>query len=92
MNHAQAEQLQQRAEWRARLMADVLSNMHDDETRVQMLFAGLEQAHQEGMSDAADICDGLAVAKPGTRDATVAFVISNAIRALCRLNQKSKVD
>lgn len=79
------EEVQQQAEWRSRLMADVLSNMHDEETRVAILIAGLDQAHSEGLMDAAWICDQIAARGPSTTRRT-ADILAKAIRDLDRKN------
>lgn len=84
MSETIPDEVVQKAEWRARLMGDVLSNMHDDETRAAMLEAGLAQAHEEGLLDAAYICDEVAKTRPNA--AIVASVIAKAIRDLAARN------
>jgi hypothetical protein len=84
------EEVQQKSDWRARLMADVLSNMHDEETRAELLIAGLDQAHSEGVEDAAFICDGIAhqAAEPRTRK--VATTIAKALREYDARNKSTR--
>lgn len=74
------EEVQQKSDWRARLMADVLSNTHDEETRAELLIAGLEQAHTEGVEDATFICDGIAHQSVEPRTIKVATTIAKALR------------
>lgn len=77
---ATTDEIQQKAEWRSRLMADVLSSAHDDETRCELLEAGLHQAHSEGVEDAAEICDGIARQTSSPQIRAVAETIAKALR------------
>lgn len=76
------DDMMQKAEWRARLVVDIIARKFDDETLAEMLEAGLCQAHSEGLMDAAYICDKVAeqAVKPASRYA--AEVLGNGIRAL----------
>jgi len=78
------DELQQKAEWRGRLIADVLSDMHDEETRVAILEAGLRQAHSEGLHDAIYVIEKIAVERPDY--ATALGIIAKSLRKLDRLN------
>lgn len=77
----------QAAEWKARLVAAVIHRDFDDETLAEMLFAGFNQAHSEGLSDAAAICQGVADVVPHA--AKVAGTLAARIRDLDRLNRKA---
>lgn len=80
------DQAQQRAEWRRRLVAAALERKFDDETLVTMLMAGLEQAHEEGICDSADICRD--VAKEAPSATRVALVLERSLRSLIKLNKQ----
>lgn len=80
------DETQQKADWRGRLCADVLSNFHDEETKSELLMAGLRQAHEEGLADAAYICECVARDGPRTTRDT-AQVLGDAIRQLIARNK-----
>jgi len=62
----------------------IIERAFDDETLAEMLMAGFDEAHAEGLLDAADICGDVAEASPpGSR---VARVLENALRSLVELN------
>lgn len=82
------EEVEQKAEWRARLMGAIIRRDFDDDTLAHMLEAGLNQAHSEGLQDAADICDAIIEARPHTKP--MFSIIANAIRGLDERN-KAKV-
>lgn len=84
------EEVQQKAEWRSRLMADVLSNMHDDETRAALLEAGLNQSHSEGVEDAATICDGIVHQSKSAEVRRVAGTIAKALREYDAWNRTTR--
>lgn len=79
------DEITQKAEWRGRLFRALLRREHDDETLLAMLEAGLDQAHSDGLQDAADVCQGVADAKSDSK--RVASVLANAIRELDRRNR-----
>lgn len=54
---ADMKEVAERAAWRTRLVIDVLRGTHDKKTIADMVDAGLNQAHREGVEDAIDICD-----------------------------------
>ena len=81
------DEIQQKAEWRARLIGGVLSNTHDDETRVAMFEAGLHQAHSEGLHDAIYVIEKVAVERPDY--AAALGIIAKSLRKLDRLNAQS---
>jgi hypothetical protein len=69
---------EQCTEWRRRMVEAIISRAFDDETLAEMLMAGFDEAHTEGLLDAADICRDIAEASPpGSR---VARVLENASR------------
>jgi hypothetical protein len=84
------DELMQKAEWRARLIVDIIARKFDDETLAEMLEAGLCQAHSEGLRDAADICQAVAgaVADPAKRHA--ARVLASSIRDLDTRNKATR--
>lgn len=86
------DETQQKAEWRGRLMADVLSNMHDEDTRAELLEAGLHQAHSEGVEDAAVICDRIAHHAESREARKVAYIIAKALRDYDARNKATRGD
>lgn len=74
------DEVQQKAEWRARLMADVLGDKFAEETRALLLEAGLHQAHSEGVEDAAYICVAIAHQATNSEVRRVATTIARALR------------
>jgi hypothetical protein len=74
-----------RTEWKQRIVAAVVERRFDDETLGHLIAAGFDQAHSDGLADAAYICDRVAEARPHTR--TVLAVIANAIRDLDARNR-----
>lgn len=83
------DEVAQKAAWRVRLVIAIIERKFDDETLVQMLNAGLAQAHSEGLQDAATICDRIAAARPTA--AKVATILAAAIRILDRMNKSGAV-
>lgn len=79
------DEVQQRQAWRRRLVEAVMERKFDDEVLVTMLCAGLDQAHTEGLSDAAEICRKVADGVPSAR--RVAGVLKRSIQELIALNQ-----
>jgi hypothetical protein len=73
---------EQWTEWRRRMVEAIISRAFDDETLAEMLMAGFDEAHTEGLLDAADICRDIAEAS-GSR---VARVLENALRSLVEMN------
>ena len=55
-----------------------------DETLAEMLMAGFDEAHTEGLLDAAAICGDVADGSPPS--SRVARVLENALRSLVELN------
>lgn len=86
MDAAEMAETQQQAEWRARLLVDLMGRRFDDATLVAMLRAGLDEAHSEGLRDAAEICQKVADADP-KRWGPVASVLARQIRALIKMNR-----
>jgi hypothetical protein len=56
---------EQREAWRRRIVEAVVSRSFDDETLAEMLMAGFDEAHAEGLLDAAEICGDVADGSPG---------------------------
>lgn len=84
-----SDETQQKAEWRARAISDIVLKAHDNETLVEMLEACLNQAHSEGLGDAAYICDKVAddpEIEPVKR--RTAKVLAGSIRDLDKLNKQ----
>lgn len=79
------DEFEQRCAWKQRLVRALLERKHDDETLAHMLEAGLNQAHAEGLRDAAYICDKVAEAHP-KRVGPVAMVLARQMRRLEQLN------
>lgn len=75
---ADADEVDQKTDWRSRLVQAVLAREFEDETLVLMLEAGLQEAHSEGVLDAASICERVAEADSPAR--TVALVLAKALR------------
>lgn len=80
------EQGQQRLEWRRRLVDAVLKREFDDETLIAMVMAGFDQAHEDGISDAADLCRDVAAGAPDA--VRVAGILEKSLRSLIRLNRE----
>jgi hypothetical protein len=75
---------EQRTEWRRRMVEAIIERAFDDETLAEMLMAGFDEAHTEGLLDGADICRDIAEASPpGSR---VARVLESALRSLVEMN------
>lgn len=72
------DEVTQKVEWRNRVMAAVLRRQFDDETLFEMLDAGWEQAHSEGVLDAAHICQRVAEGAEDSRGKYVAQTLANA--------------
>lgn len=85
------DELTRKAEWRARLISDIIGRRFDDATLEAMLEAGLHQAHSEGLEDAASVCDGVAAA-PGISPERlrVVAVMARSIRQLDRMNRQGR--
>lgn len=81
-----SDEVEQRQAWRQRLIEAVLKREFDDEVLVAMLCAGLDQAHSEGLADAADICRKVAESSPASR--RVAVVLERAMINLIKLNAR----
>ena len=81
---------QQRAAWQQRLVEAVLARKFDDETLVTMLSAGFDQAHEDGIRDAADICSGIAAGSPAAT--RIARHIEKALRSLIQMNKDLDSD
>jgi len=66
-----SEEAQQRTAWRRRLVEAVPERQFDNEVLVTMLMAGFDQAHAEGLLDAAEVCKEVAAGSaPARRIAT----------------------
>lgn len=81
---------QQRAAWQQRLVQAVLDRKFDDETLVTMLSAGFDQAHEDGLRDAADICRDIGAGSPAAT--RIARHIEKALRNLIQLNKDCDSD
>ena len=84
-----ADQIQQRIEWRTRLVRDILSGEHSADTVWEMLFAGIDQAYSEGILVAADICDDVAHRSNDHNTKRVCIVLSESLRKLDALNKQN---
>lgn len=84
----------QRAAWRSRLVESVLTKQFDAATTAEMLMAGFDQSHTEGLADAADICRG--VADSSDPPVRAAQILEQSIRKLIDMNntsnQKARAD
>lgn len=83
------EHSQQRWEWQKRIIEAVLDRKFDDETIVIMLIQGFHQAHQEGISEAAQICEEVAAVAPIGEYKRVATTLGESLRELVRRNEES---
>lgn len=88
MNAKSQDEIQQKFEWRARLVVDVLSRKFDIQILAEMLEAGLRQAHSEGLIDAALICDHVAEMTDRGPKRHTAEVLGRCIRELDRKNKE----
>lgn len=79
------EEIKQSIEWRRRLLEAVLERKFDDEVLVTMLMAGFDQAHADGMLEAADMCKE--IGDKALDSKRVAGVIENALRRLVEMNK-----
>ena len=81
-------EVQQKAEWRTRLIVAIIERRFDDETLADMLEAGLDQANSDGLLDAAALCHRVAdlVSDPNRRH--VASTLAKSIMELDRMNRK----
>ena len=86
------DEVAQKAEWRTRLIVDIIQRKFDDETLADMLEAGLRQAHSEGLRDAADICQSVANAVQDPGKARAAFILASSIRDLDVRNKTITLD
>jgi len=82
------EAVVQQAEWRARLTVAVINKEFDDETLISMLFAGLNQAHEEGLRDAANLCRDVAKRARFPERVLTASVIADSLERLIKLNRE----
>ena len=85
-----SDEIRQKAEWRARWCSDILSHKFDDETLSEMLIAGLDKAHSEGVLDAAEICQRIADGDANERWRNVASIIARSLRDLDRRNRAKR--
>lgn len=84
------EEALQKAEWRARIMLAVANQAFDTETLLQMLDAGWEQAHSEGLMDAAYICQKIADSMSDARGIKVAGTLAESCRKLDARNRAGR--
>jgi len=84
------DEVAQSVAWRVRLTEAIIYRQFDDETLVEMLGAGFNQAHSEGMADAADICRNVAEAAADDRGRHVAATLTKAIETCDRANRTGK--
>lgn len=82
------EQIQQRGEWRLRLIKAAIGREHSNDTLVDMLVAGLQQAYIEGVLDCAEMCDVIATRTTAARDRFVAATLANSMREYSALNAR----
>lgn len=80
----------QKAEWRTRIMVAVANQAFDTETLLQMLDAGWEQAHSEGLMDAEHVCQRVANSLKDARGAQVAGALAEACRELDARNRSGR--
>lgn len=90
MDAAAMEDCTQRAEWRTRILVAVATGSFDTETLIAMLDAGWDQAHSEGLKDAAEICDGVAASLDDPPRKKVATTLADACRELDARNRDSR--
>lgn len=83
------EQGLQSSEWRRRLVEAILQRKFDDETLVTMLMAGFEQAHEEGLTDAAALCRDVAAGMPSASH--VAGTLERSLRELIKRNKQIEI-
>lgn len=88
MNAKIQDEIQQKSEWRTRLVVDVLSRKFDIQILAEMLEAGLRQTHSEGLIDAALVCDDVATMIDSGPKRHTAEVLGRAIRELDRKNKE----
>ena len=81
------DEIQQKFEWRARLVVDLLSRKFEISTLAIMLEAGLRQAHSEGLLDAADVCETVSLSAENADKRRAAKVLAESIRELDRRNK-----
>lgn len=89
MSDILTDEARQRAEWRGRLAEALLRRDHDDEILMEMLSEGLHKAHQEGIEDAAVVCEEIARVLP-SGDVGEAFGV--AARSLRKLAEQNRRD
>lgn len=87
-NKSDQDDCEQRAEWKTRLFDAVIGRAFDDETLAAMISAGLDQAYEEGVSDAADVCGACAKEAPAFQR-RVLLVLEKALRQLILLNRNT---
>lgn len=89
MDTATINDCMQKAEWRTRVMLAVVNRSFDNETLIELLNAGWDQAHSEGLQAAAGICQRTAddIGNPVMKQ--TAEVLANACRVL---DAKNKAD
>jgi len=84
------DDLMQKAEWRSRLVVDILARKFDDETLAEMIEAGLCQAHSEGLLEAAEVCQSVADAVRDPAKKHAASVLASSIRELDARNKVTR--
>lgn len=82
------DSIRQKAEWRGRLAAVMLNKTHDDDTRLALLEAGLDQAHSEGVLDCAEICENIARGSSNLAVVRFAATIAKTLREFDARNRK----
>lgn len=82
------DELRQKAEWRARLIEDVIRRRFDDATLESMIEAGLSQAYSEGILDAAEMCQSVAHNVSEAPKKQTAAVLARCLRQLNDMNRR----
>jgi hypothetical protein len=79
----------QRIDWRMRTMNFIVARLSgplaEQEAAVDMILAGFDQAHQEGIEDAIDVTERIEAAVTGEQQ-RMAKVLSKALRELIKRN------
>src|SRR5262245_40202562 len=83
------DEITQKVDWRMRVSRAVLERQFDQETLLALLDAGWEQAHSEGVTDAAHICQRIADQAPSPRDRQIAQLLADSCTAY---DQKNRAD
>lgn len=84
------DEIIQKVEWRTRVLKAVLEQAFDKETLSDMLDAGWQQAHSEGVLDAAHICQNVAAGAADTRGRYVAQTLADSCKKYDAMNRTDR--